>query len=77
MTSQSLRYGGIHDSHFEYIQNTNFAYFSVDFDKTCIKINGLLSTLLQDTLTTYVAFPFKPCACRFICHKNASIFSVE
>ena len=34
-------------------------YFSSDFDKTCIKINGLLSTLLQNTYTTYIAFPYK------------------
>ena len=33
-------------------------YFLTDFDKTCINVNGLLSTLLQETLTTYVAFSF-------------------
>ena len=36
MTSQSLKYGGIHDGHFENIQTTS------------IKVNGLLSTLLQE-----------------------------
>ena len=34
-------------------------YFWADFEKSWIKINGLLSTLLQDILTTYIAFPFK------------------
>ena len=33
-------------------------YFPAEFDKTCIKINGLLSTLLQDTLTAFAAFHF-------------------
>ena len=32
------------------------AYFWADFGKPCIKINGLLSTLLQDILTAYIAF---------------------
>ena len=54
--SQSLKYGGIHDSHFEYIQTIIISYFWTDFEKSYIKINGLLSTLLQDT--TYIAFPF-------------------
>ena len=61
MTSQSIKYGGIHDSHFEYIQTTvtSFPYFRVDFEKkTCMKINGLQSTLLQDILIAYITFPF-------------------
>ena len=34
------------------------SYFWADFEKSCIKINGLLSILLQDILTAYIAFPF-------------------
>ena len=34
-------------------------YFKADFENSCIKINGLLSTLLQDILTAYIAIPFK------------------
>ena len=30
-----------------------------EFENSCIKINVVLSTLLQDILTTYIAFPFK------------------
>ena len=59
MTSQSLNYGGIHDSHFEYIQTTVTSLFRGDFENTCIKINSLLSTLHQYMHTAYNAFPFK------------------
>ena len=57
--SQSLKYGSIHDSHFEYIQTTITILFWADFEKSCIKVNGLLSPLLQHILTAYIAFPFK------------------
>ena len=33
-------------------------YFSTYFDKTGIKVNGLLNTLHQETLTRYVALSF-------------------
>ena len=59
MTSQSFKNGGIHDGHFEYIQTTVISLFLGRFNKTCIKINGLPSTLLQNTHTAYIAFPFK------------------
>ena len=41
-----------------YSNNHNFL-ISRPILNSCIKINGLLSTLLQDLLTTYIAFPFK------------------
>ena len=56
--SQSLKYGGIHD--------TVTSLFLGQLRKNLIKINGLLSTLLQDTLTAYIAFPF-----------NLSLFSLQ
>ena len=57
--SQSLKYGGIHYSHFEYIQTPVTSLFMADFVNNYIKINDILSTLLQDILTAYIAFPFK------------------
>ena len=32
------------------------------FENSCIKINCLFITLLQDIHTAYIAFPFKPVA---------------
>ena len=34
-------------------------YFWANFEKPCIKINDLPSTLLQSIFTAYIAFPFK------------------
>ena len=34
-------------------------YFSTDFDKICVKVNGMSSILLQETVITYFAFSFK------------------
>ena len=39
------------------IKPLQLPYFWANFEKTCIKINGLLSTLLQNILTAYIVFP--------------------
>ena len=61
VTSQSLQYGGIYDSHLNIFKpHHNFLISRPILERlNCVKINGLLSTLLQDKLTTYTAFPFK------------------
>ena len=55
--SQNLKYVGIYDSHFEYIQNTVISLFLGWFWSNLHQ--NELSSLLQDILTAYVVFPFK------------------
>ena len=69
--SQSLKYGGIHGSHFEYIQTTVTFLFLDRFWKASHQNKWLAKALysktylqlilrlLQDILTAYIAFPFK------------------
>ena len=53
--------------------------FLADFEQSCIKVKGLLSTLLQDILTAYItayiAFPFILVSERYLNEKIYLMFA--
>ena len=59
VTSQSLQYGDIHDSHFKYIQTSITSLFLGRFWKLLHQNKWLVKHFTQDIFTTYIAFPFK------------------
>ena len=57
--SNSLKYDGIHDSHFEYIQTTVTSLFLGRFWKTLHQNKWFAKYFIQrHTYRSYIAFPF-------------------
>ena len=55
--SQSLKYGGIHGNHFEYIKTTVTSLFLGRFWKYLHQNKCRTGTLLQDIFTAYIRSP--------------------